>query len=322
MLAFLSINVCSKDQVTKINKVFVADEFELYPSSAFVFSDSSQGYASYSIVVDHYIHDETYNVYPVNEAGFNASGIKNLFKRIGKSGIFKRFLESKNIKNIRNWFREMLGMEKVKSGRIRVPPYFSHTKILIKTFEDIKSDEEISGKVSEYLEKVPYSKYNTVQTIKCLRQDADEIRFMMWNGKDPQAISDKIIKVGNETIKLFEYDINNMREDYVIEGGIEYVYFRIPKFPQCVFDGNYVDRTFQCMTFRLPKDADGNWKKFRAFLEDLFSHPMLLLDELRFRKELSKYNIDSRDVLEIEEYLFAKTVIENENSEYVQYEVA
>ena len=157
LLAFLSINVCSKDQVTKINKVFVADEFELYPSSAFVFSDSSQGYASYSIVVDHYIHDETYNVYPVNEAGFNASGIKNLFKRIGKSGIFKRFLESKNIKNIRNWFREMLGMEKVKSGRIRVPPYFSHTKILIKTFEDIKSDEEISGKVSEYLEKAGFT---------------------------------------------------------------------------------------------------------------------------------------------------------------------
>lgn len=245
----------------------------------------------------------------VQEAGFNAGWIKKIFKNITKW----RFFES-----IRSWFRDLFGFK--KTGIFPPPP--TSLEILTKTFEDLKSNEEVSTKLAEYFEKVPRRNYNTIKVIRCLKQDADEVRFMMWDGNIPTA--NKIIRSGTETIKLFEYDIKNMREYSEIgENGVEYVCFRIPKHPEYVLNGKYADRIyFQCLIFRLPKDTTGNLEKFRAFLKDLFTHPMQLWDEWHFRKELSKFNINSGDVQEIEEYRFAKTETTYENSEFFEKEVA
>lgn len=256
----------------------------------------------------------------VQEAGFNTGWLKKIFKSVSKWKLFK---------SISSWFRKLFGIEEKKSsetigqlsGKDRFPPILPTTEVLTKTFEDLRSNEEVSTKVSEYLEKVPRSKYNTVKTIRCLKQDADEVRFMMWDGNISKA--NRIIKSGTETIKLFEYDINSMQEfTQTGENGVEYVYFRIPKYPNYILDGKSSGRVYQSMIFGLPKDLEGNWEKFRAFLIDLFTHPMQLWDEWQFRKELSKFNINSRDVQEIEEYQFAKTEIKNEDTEIFEKEVA
>lgn len=251
----------------------------------------------------------------VQEAGFNIGWLKKIFQSVTQWKFFK---------SLGPKFRKIFGIEKKKTpGEIErlIETCKNSSKIFSKTFEDIKSNEEVSAKVSEYLEKVPRGKYNTVKTIKCIKQDADEIRFMMWDGNISKA--NKIIKSGTETIKLFEYDINSMEEfTQKGENGVEYVYFRIPKYPEYILDGKSDGRVNQSMVFGLPKDFEGNWEKFRAFLIDLFTHPKQLWDEWQFRKELSKFNINSRDVQEIEEYIFAKTEIKYEDSEFFKKEVA
>lgn len=265
----------------------------------------------------------------VQQAGINMGVFKKLLKPITQGRFFK---------SIRSWFRNLFGIEEKKGAEsleqiirgksskilrkdVNVKPIMSQAEELAKTFEDLRNNEDVSAKVSEYLDHSPRSYFNTVKTITCLRQDANEIRFVLREGNFTK--SDKILQLGSETIKLAEYDIGNMRE-FTERGvdGVEYVYFKIPKYPQYVLDGKHKDRVFQSMIFGLPKDSSGNWKKFRAFLRDLFTQPMQLWDEWRFRQELAKFNISRRDVLEIEEYKFAKSEIKNEKNEFFEKKVA
>lgn len=259
-------------------------------------------------------NSKEYNSHHIKAAGFNSNGIRNLFRTIGKSKIYKRLRDLEIIRNIKKWFQKIF-----RKGEF--PPPHPIDK-LTKTFEDLTCNEGISERILEYLEN-PDNKHTTVKKIRCLKQDEDKIRFMMWEDNNLKSL--KIINVGNESINLSEYDINNMRKEDAIENGINYVYLIIPKKPRYVLDGKRPDLVSQklaCqnMIFSLPDDNKGTWEKVKEVLVKLFRKQSW--DELLFKTELKKFHINNRDVKEIEEYIFVKSEIGNEDSKFIQKEVA
>lgn len=163
-----------------------------------------------------------------------------------------------------------------------------------------------------------------VKTIRCYRTDADKMRMMLLDANNSIRV-DRIIRVSNELIRLAEYDIHSMTETfYKGQDGVEYVLFRIPKKAEHVLGNQESKRVYECMSFTLPKDETGNWKRIKTFLIDLFSHPGTLWDEYLFRKKLSKLGLKKEHVIELEEYMIARNLIEDryEYNQCVQEEVA
>lgn len=138
----------------------------------------------------------------------------------------------------------------------------------------------------------------------------------------------KIIRIAKETINLAEYDIQAMQENYYKgNDGIEYVEFIIPRRAQYILNGQYSNRLYECMVFNVPKDLNGNWKKFKeyliAFIDDMMNRPQQLWDEYMFRRGLADLKIDERDVTEMERYVFAYiNTTKNDTAKYFLSEIA
>lgn len=189
-----------------------------------------------------------------------------------------------------------------------IPPPSPMVESLIKGLEDMKSADDVMPKIEEYLSQTTKNE-GGVKTIVCFKQDANTVRLNFVDGNITRL--SKVVNATTKTVDLAMYDINAMQETfYKGSDGVEYVAFRIPRRPQSLLQKKYQDRVYECMVFNLPKDIDGNWMKFKEFLiafwNDILNRPNKLWDEFKFRQELSKLNINSRDLQEIQEYQFAK----------------
>ena len=206
-----------------------------------------------------------------------------------------------------------------------IPPPSPMVESLIKGLEEMKSADDVMPKIEEYLLQTTKNE-GGVKTIVCFKQDANTVRINFIDGNTTRL--SKVVSATTKAIDLAMYDINAMQETfYKGSDGVEYVAFRIPRRPQSLLQNKYQDRIYECMVFNLPKDIDGNWMKFKEFLiafwNDILNRPNKLWDEFRFRQELSKLNINSRDLQEIREYKFAKLFIHNNNENNIlQLQVA
>lgn len=275
------------------------------------------------------------------QCGLNPKMIGKFFKSIGKSlgkgG--KRFKPKKSegfFERIAKWFKEIKwpwkkaiipsellfqDIEKVKASNEVLPKiekYFSETKAndeSLKVLRDIKAD---ASKAEEYFAN-SQSNEEGVKVIRCLKTDSEKVRLTLQEGNDIKI--NKIIPNFSESFNVSHYDIKAMKERFYHVGGVEYVEFIIPKKAQYILNGQYSQRVYECMIFNLPKDANGNWKKVKALIIDIFSRPSELWSEVRFRQELKKLNVDSRTVKEIEQYMFAHNNRNNNERgrRYVQF---
>ena len=183
------------------------------------------------------------------------------------------------------------------------------SEMLGKSIEDVKAQEEILPKIGDYLSQTKPNEGGQ-KVINCLRTEANEIRMSLYESGKNKLIRDKVIRVASEAVNLAEYDVQAMQENfYRGADGMEYVEFIIPRRPQYILGGQYNGRLYECMVFNVPKDLNGNWEKFKeyliAFLNDLLCRPVQLWDEYWFRKGLENISINSRDVNEMERYIFA-----------------
>lgn len=259
------------------------------------------------------------------QCGINPRIIRNFFKSIGKFlGKGGKRIKPKNsegfFERIAKWFKEIKwpwkkaiipsellfqDIEKVRASNEVLPKiekYFSETKAndeSLKVLRDIKAD---ASKAEEYFAN-SQSNEEGVKVIRCLKTDSDKVRLTLQEGNDIKI--NKIIPNLSESFNVSHYDIRAMKERFYHVGGVEYVEFIIPKKAQYILNGQYSQRVYECMIFNLPKDANGNWKKVKALIIDIFSRPSELWSEVRFRQELKKLNVDSRTVKEIEQYMFA-----------------
>ena len=206
-----------------------------------------------------------------------------------------------------------------------IPPPSPMVESLIKGLEDMKSADDVMPKIEEYLSQTTKNE-GGVKTIVCFKQDANTVRLNFVDGNITRL--SKVVNATTKAVDLAMYDINAMQETfYKGSDGVEYVAFRIPRRPQSLLQNKYQDRVYECMVFNLPKDIDGNWMKFKEFLiafwNDILNRPNKLWDEFKFRQELSKLNINSRDFQEIQEYQFAKLFKHNKyENKILQFQVA
>lgn len=196
------------------------------------------------------------------------------------------------------------------------------TEMLGKEIGEVRSQEEVLPKIGEYLSLTKPNEGGP-KVINCVRTEANKVKMFLCEQGNNKPTREKIIRVASEAINLAEYDIRYMQENfYKGYDGIEYVEFIIPRKAQYILNGQYNNRLYECMVFNVPKDINGKWKKFKeylvAFLNDLMNRPSQLWDEYLFRRGLAELDINSRDVKEMERYLFAQiinTIKENETAE-------
>lgn len=261
------------------------------------------------------------------QCGVNPRMIGKFFKSLGKSlgkggknfkpkpkpnkGFFKR---------IGKWFKEikwpwkkviipsellLQDIEKVKASNEILPKierYISETKPneeSLNLLREIKSD---ASKAEEYLANSGSNNEEGVKVIRCLKTDSEKVKLTLQEGNSTKI--NKTIPNLSGSFNVSHYDINAMKERFYFVGEVEYVEFIIPKKAQYILNGQYSQRVYECLIFNLPKDANGNWKKVKALIIDIFNHPYELWSEVRFRQELKKLNIDTRTVKEIEQYMF------------------
>lgn len=198
---------------------------------------------------------------------------------------------------------------------------------LVRGINDVRSQDEVLPKISEYLSKTKPNE-NGEKIINCVKVEANKAKIYLCEQGENALKKEKVIKIATETINLAEYDMRAMQENFCTgNDGIEYVEFIIPKRPQYVLDGQYDGRLYECMVFNVPKDIDGNWERFRAyliaFIKDLMNRPYQLWNEYKFRQGLAELNIDERDVTEMERYTFAYIKkSDNDTTEYLQTKTA
>lgn len=201
------------------------------------------------------------------------------------------------------------------------------TETLGKGINEVKTQEEVLPKIGEYLSQTKPNEGGR-KVINCVKTEANEIKMYLYEQGKYTPTKEKVIKITTESINLAEYDIRAMQENsYKGYDGLEYVEFIIPRKAQYILDGQYNDRLYECMVFNVPKDINGNWEKFKeyliAFFYDLMNRPVQLWDEYQFRRGLAEHNINSRDVTEMERYIFAQIIIrENETARYIQKKTA
>lgn len=184
------------------------------------------------------------------------------------------------------------------------------TELLGKTVGEAKASNEVLPKIGEYLSQTKPNEGGQ-KVITCFRNDANEVRMCLYDYGSYMPKVDKLLLDVKKAINLAEYDIQAMQEEFFRgSDGIEYVSFIIPRFPQYILNGKYVGRIYECMIFNVPKDIEGGWEKFKAyliaFINDILNRPGQLWDEYMFRRGLAEMNINSRDVNEIEQYMFAR----------------
>lgn len=191
------------------------------------------------------------------------------------------------------------------------------TGLLSKGISEAKSQEEILPQIGEYLSQTRPSE-NSVKTISYIRSGPYKGQMFLYERGN--YMLSKALKPSTKAINVAEYNTTTIYESepFIASDGREYVRFAVEKKPQYILNGEYDGRIYECMIFNIPKDIEGNWQKFKeyliAFLNDLMNHPVTLWDEYRFKQGLAKLNIDTRDVQEIEQYMFAK--IQNVNKGY------
>lgn len=203
------------------------------------------------------------------------------------------------------------------------------TEMLGKGIGEAKAQEDVLPKIGEYLSQTKPNEGGQ-KVINCVRTEANEVRMYLYEQGSNKPTRDKIIKAASEGINLAEYDVRAMQENfYKGSDGVEYVEFIIPRRAQYILNGQYSGRVYECMVFNIPKDINGNWEKFKeyliAFLNDLMNRPTQLWDEYWFRRGLSELNIDSRDVKEMERYLFAQLINifkGHDTSKFIQAKIA
>lgn len=198
---------------------------------------------------------------------------------------------------------------------------------LIKGINDVRSQEEVLPKIGEYLSKTKQNE-NGCKVVNCVKTEANEVKMYLYEQGKNASTKGKIIRIAKETINLAEYDIQAMQENYYKgNDGIEYVEFIIPRRAQYILNGQYSNRLYECMVFNVPKDLNGNWKKFKeyliAFIDDMMNRPQQLWDEYMFRRGLADLKIDERDVTEMERYVFAYiNTTKNDTAKYFLSEIA
>lgn len=183
-----------------------------------------------------------------------------------------------------------------------------HVRDLFISLENAKSANDVLPKISEYLSKTK-PKEGGKLVIRCIKNDANEVRLTLYNNSMLRV--NTMLTGVREGIKLAEYDVKAMQERfYKGVDGVEYVDFVIPKYPQYILNGNFEGRIYECMIFNIPKDIEGKWMAFKEYLialfDDILNRPEQLWNEYKFRRELVEMNINSRDVNEIKQYMFAQ----------------
>lgn len=202
------------------------------------------------------------------------------------------------------------------------------TELLGKTIGEVKASDEVLPKIGEYLSQTNPNEGGQ-KIITCFRNDANEVRMCLYDYGSNAPKVNKLLLGAKEAINLAEYDIQAMQESfYRGTDGIEYVNFVIPRRPQSILNGKYEGRIYECMIFNIPKDIEGGWERFKeyliAFINDILNRPGQLWDEYMFRRGLEKMNINSRDVNEIEQYMFAhiNVKIHDEHIKHIQKQIA
>lgn len=202
------------------------------------------------------------------------------------------------------------------------------TELLGKSIGEVKASDEVLPKIGEYLSQTKPNEGGQ-KVINCFRNDANEVRMCLYDSGNNAPKLNKLLLGAKEAINLAEYDIQAMQENfYKGADGIEYVSFIIPRRPQYILNGKYEGRIYECMIFNIPKDIEGGWERFKeyliAFINDILSRPAQLWDEYMFRRGLAEMNINSRDVNEIEQYMFAQIKGNKKNGsiKYIQEQVA
>ena len=202
------------------------------------------------------------------------------------------------------------------------------TEILGKSIGEAKASDEVLPKIGEYLSQTKPNEGGQ-KVINCFREDANEVRMCLYDYGNNAPKLNKLLIGAKEAINLAEYDIQAMQENfYKGADGIDYVSFIIPRRPQYILNGKYEGRIYECMIFNIPKDIEGGWERFKeyliAFMNDILNRPGQLWDEYMFRRGLAEMNINSRDVNEIEQYMFAQINIDsrNESIKHTQKQVA
>ena len=188
--------------------------------------------------------------------------------------------------------------------------FLAATELLGKSIGDVKASDEVLPKIGEYLSQTKPNEGGQ-KVINCFRNDANEVRMCLYDYGNNAPKLNKLLLGAKESISLAEYDIQAMQENlYKGADGIEYVSFIIPRRPQYILNGKYEGRIYECMIFNIPKDIEGGWERFKeyliAFINDILNRPVQLWDEYMFRRGLVELNINSRDVNEIEQYMFAQ----------------
>ena len=184
------------------------------------------------------------------------------------------------------------------------------TELLGKSIGEVKASDEVLPKIGEYLSQTKPNEGGQ-KVINCFRNDANEVRMCLYDYGNNAPKLNRLLLGAKEAINLAEYDIQAMQENfYKGADGIEYVSFIIPRRPQYILNGKYEGRIYECMIFNIPKDIEGGWERFKeyliAFINDILNRPVQLWDEYMFRRGLAEMNINSRDVNEIEQYMFAQ----------------
>lgn len=180
--------------------------------------------------------------------------------------------------------------------------------------ETVNCVDDILPQISENLSKPVSEQPATEKVIRCVRQDADKTRMLLYENNTLKL--NKIIKSGNEVIRLNEYDVHQMEEfSYIGNDGLEWVVFRIPRKAEYLLNRQFEGRLFECMVFNLPKDSSGKWELLKAFIIDFFTRPGQLWDEYLFYSELRKINLNKQEINELHEYMFA--LLRNTNHEYI-----
>lgn len=202
------------------------------------------------------------------------------------------------------------------------------TELLGKSIGEVKASDEVLPKIGEYLSQTKPNEGGQ-KVINCFRNDANEVRMCLYDYGNNAPKLEKLLLGVKEAINLAEYDIQAMQENfYKGADGIEYVSFVIPRRPQYILNGKFEGRIYECMIFNIPKDIEGGWERFKeyliAFINDILNRPVQLWDEYMFRRGLAEMNINSRDVNEIEQYMFAQINGNkyNESIKHIQKQVA
>ena len=210
--------------------------------------------------------------------------------------------------------------------KISPKPFWLATESLEKSIGEIKAFDDVLPKIDEYLSQTETNEGGQ-KVINCFKNNADEVRMCLYDNNKPRL--NKLLLGAKDAINLAEYDVEAMQE-YFYKGtdGIEYVNFIIPRHPQYILNGKYEGRIYECMIFNIPKNIECGWERFKeyliAFIDDILNRPIQLWDEWKFRQGLIEMNINSRDVTEIEKYIFAKINDNryNESIKHIQKKVA